>query len=92
MQNMILDIRSFEDKQALHQYFQEQLGFDDYYGANLDALYDELTSTTDPLSLTLRYPGKPTGEMKRYIPRLLAVFQDAMRENYNLSVQFQEAE
>ena len=91
MQNMILDIRSFEEKQALHQYLREQLGFDFYYGANLDALYDELTSITEPLSLTLRYPKKPKGEMARYIPRLLAVFQDAVRENYNLSVQFQEA-
>ena len=92
MQEILLDIRPFEDKTSLHQYFQERLGFSFYYGANLDALFDELTSATDAITILLRYPTRPRGKMIDYLPRLLGVFEDAARENYNLSVRFEEAE
>ena len=92
MQEILLDIRSFEDKVSLHGYFQEQLGFSFTYGANLEALFDELTSVTDAKSILLCYPTRPKGKMVDYLPRLLAVFEDAARENYNLSIRFEEGE
>ena len=92
MQEILLDIRSFEDKVSLHEYFLKQLGFSFTYGTNLEALFDELTSVTDARSILLRYPAKPKGKMIDYLPRLLAVFKDAMRENYNLSIRFEEEE
>ncbi len=92
MRNIILDIRPFAEKIALHQYLKEHLDFSFYYGANLDALFDELTSTTEPTSIVLRYPAHPTGKLADYLPRLLAVFQDSARDNYNLNLQFEELE
>ena len=92
MRDIVLDICAFDTKAAMHQYLKNQLEFSDYYGANLDALYDELTSTTENTALTLRYAAKPMGEMAHYLPRVLEVFQDAAQENYHLSVNYEEIE
>ena len=72
---------------SLHRYLKETLGFPFYYGANLDALYDELTSETSDLSVTVLLPEEPKGKMVEYLPRLCIVFEDAARENYHLKVQ-----
>lgn len=90
MKQIILDITPFEEKISLHRYLKETLDFPFYYGANLDALFDELTSTVDPILITLRYPKLPKGTMIDYFPRLLRVFEDAVRENYNLQITFEE--
>ncbi len=86
MREITLDLTSFEEKISLHRYFKEKLGFPFYYGANLDALYDELTSEMDSLSITVLYPKAPIGKMAEYMPRLLRVFEDAEHENYHLKV------
>ena len=89
MQSITLDITPFAEKISLHRYLKEQLDFPFYYGTNLDALFDELTSITDALLITLRYPKVPQGSMEDYLPPLLAVFRDAVHDNYNLHVVFE---
>ena len=91
MRQILLDITPFEDKISLHRYLKEQLDLPFYYGANLDALYDELSSITEATALTLRYSTAPRGKMIEYTPRLLTVFGEAARENYNLSLVVQAA-
>ena len=90
MHSIILDILPFTEKAEVHRYFQECMEFEEYYGCNLDALYEELTSMIEPVAVTLRYAAHPRGKMADYLPRLLSVFHDAARENYNLTVSFQE--
>lgn len=86
MQEVQLDITAFEEKISLHRYLKERLGLPFYYGGNLDALFDELSSITEPTHITLRYSTRPAGKMLEYTPRLLTVFGDAARENYNLKL------
>lgn len=86
MQEIQLDITSFEEKIPLHRYLKERLGFPFYYGGNLDALFDELSSITEPTHITLSYSTMPHGKMVEYTPKLLHVFDDAARENYNLKL------
>lgn len=90
MREVILELAPFEEKISLHRYLKETLDFPFYYGANLDALNDELTSETDALRIVVRYPAKPRGTMAEYLPRLLQVFDDAARENYHLNITFEE--
>lgn len=90
MREVTLDITPFEEKISLHRYFKEALDFPFYYGANLDALYDELTSEMDGLRVTVLYPATPKGKMVEYLPRLLRVFEDAARENYHLELTLTE--
>ena len=88
MREVTLDVTPFEEKISLHRYFKEMLDFPFYYGANLDALYDELTSETDDLRITVVVPKEPKGKMKEYLPRLTQVLEDAGKENYHLTITF----
>ena len=86
MRDITLDVTGFEEKISLHRYLKETLDFPFYYGGNLDALYDELSSETEPVHILLRYAKNPQGAMNAYTPRLLTVFEDAAKNNYNLKV------
>ena len=44
MRLLQLDMNKMGNEEEVHNYLTEQLGFPDYYGKNLDALYDMLTS------------------------------------------------
>ena len=90
MRDIVLDLTPFEEKISLHGYLKETLNFPFYYGANLDALHDELTSEMDNLHITVCYPAQPRGKMVDYQPRLLRVFRDAASVNYHLEIIYQE--
>ena len=90
MREVTLDLTRFEEKISLHTYLKETLAFPFYYGANLDALHDELTSETESLRITVCYPTHPRGKMVDYLPRLLRVFRDAQAQNYHLEVLYEE--
>ena len=90
MREITLNLTPFEEKISLHRYLKETLDFPFYYGANLDALHDELTSEVNNLHITLCYPENPKGKMVEYLPRLLLVFEDAARENYHLNITYQK--
>lgn len=90
MRDIILDLSPFEEKISLHRYLKEALDFPFYYGANLDALHDELASETHQTRITIRYPANPRGKMVDYQPRLLRVFRDAACENYHLEIHYEE--
>ena len=91
MTEILLDITKFDEKISLHSYLKEMLGFPFYYGANLDALYDELTTITKPMQITLLYTDRPIAGHERYIPRLVDVFKAAALDNYHLKLTLQEA-
>ena len=87
-----LDLTRFEEKISLHRYLKEELDFPFYYGANLDALHDELSSEVVPTRITVRYPAAPRGQMESYLPRLLRVFRDVAKENYHLEILYEEVQ
>lgn len=89
MREVTLDLTPFEEKISLHRYLKEALDFPFYYGANLDALHDELTSETNPMHITVLCPAMPKGKMAEYLPRLKRVFEDAALENYHLEISFE---
>ena len=46
MEEIIIDCSPIRTKEDLHSIFREALSFPDWYGNNLDALYDCLTDFT----------------------------------------------
>ena len=90
MRDITLDLTPFTEKISLHSYLKEALDFPFYYGANLDALHDELTSETHATRITVQYPLNPKGKMVDYLPRILCVFREAARENYHLEILYEE--
>ena len=82
---IILNLKDKRAPEEVHAYLQRALAFPDYYGKNLDALYDLLSCWDHPAVFVLRLP--EGGDMADYGRRLRRVFEDAARENRRLSVQ-----
>ena len=77
----ILDASQMASRRAAHAYLQEQLGFPEYYGKNLDALYDVLTELEDVEIAFINCPEEQT-----YFQKALRVFRDAAGENPGLTL------
>lgn len=74
-----LDGRRLSDRQEAHTYLQEMLPLPDYYGKNLDALYDVLTENNKDTILWILHASAVD-------PAIASVFEDAMEENPFLTV------
>ena len=49
--NVTVDCSSIKTREDLHRIFSTALSFPDWYGNNLDALHDQLTSLTGTIRL-----------------------------------------
>ena len=56
MKTAYINGREIADKQELHRVLAEQLEFPPYYGGNLDALYDLLSTAGEPCCGCWRMP------------------------------------
>ena len=88
MKHITLDCTLMTDPDEVHDLFARELEFPSYYGRNLDALYDML-STYPELELTLAN-STAIGKMFRYGDNLLLAIQDAEKANPLLTVILQE--
>src|SRR5690554_464926 len=76
-----LDGRDMTDKGSIHQYLQEKLGIVEYYGHNLDALYDILSTWDEDLTIQLSHSEDVLSHLDRYGETLLNTLQEASLEN-----------
>ena len=81
MKRALIDGRSCRDKQTLHRQLKDQLAFPDYYGNNLDALYDILSTAQEPFEIELINREELIGNLGGYADALLATLQDAAANN-----------
>ena len=82
-----LDARKMTEKSEAQKYLREQFSMPDYYGHNLDALYDCLTERDETdIVLTHLTPGAT------YARRVLRVLLDATRSNPQLTLQVVDEE
>lgn len=81
MHNITLDGRKIDNQEQLHAFLKESLELPDYYGNNLDALWDCLTGYVT-MPLTIRWVQIQESEKKLgdYSRLLLQLFQDAEEE------------
>ena len=83
-----LDLKSVKTPAEAQDFLKAALAFPDYYGKNLDALYDMLTQWDRGATLQLLLPATPAEGIREYLPRLRRIFEDAARQNPRLQVQF----
>ena len=81
MEKIILDGELMTSKTAVHKYIKEQLCFPDYYGENLDALWDLLSTMKREISIYLINEAEMIENLGEYGRLLVGVFQDASYEN-----------
>ena len=81
-----LDCREMTDKPALHAYLKEKLALPEYYGKNLDALYDVLTERGEQTDLVLKNWRALSEQLGGYGISLLETLRQASEENPHLEV------
>lgn len=84
---VIIDGRKITDKLELHAYMKEQCRFPDYYGNNLDALYDVLTERSEPLEIKVEYAEELKEILCGYGEAFLETLQDAAAENERITIE-----
>ena len=86
MKTIILDARKMFTKEKTHEYLAKKCGFPDYYGKNLDAAYDCL-STCGEMMITVEYADALEKNLGDYGKAFLKVLTDAGRKNSKLSIE-----
>ncbi|MSS63529.1 barstar family protein [Velocimicrobium porci] len=81
MKEIILNVSKFKNESDIHRYLKEQLNFPEYYGNNLDALYDVLTEINEKVTFRLK-----TENSSKLLQCIITVLYDAVAENSNLTI------
>ena len=81
MNNITLKLDKFNTKKELPGYLKKKLKFPDYYGENLDALFDCLTDISTDTAVDIRYDAE-----NEFQKTVLKVFSDAVSQNTHLAI------
>ena len=81
MNNITLKLNKFSDKNEIHNYLKKKMKFPDYYGGNLDALYDCLTDISADTAIDIRYDVE--NDLQKAV---LEVFSNAVAANTHLAI------
>ena len=81
MREVYLEGRLMTDRAAAHAEIKDKLSLPEYYGANLDALWDCLIEIGEETVITVRHPGAMFSALREYGCRLLMTFFEAEKEN-----------
>lgn len=89
MRKVLLDFKLAATPQQVQEYLAFKLEFPDYYGMNLDALYDSLSEIGEDTCIGV-FGTERDGEADRYLRMVKKVLRDAEEENPHLCVIFAE--
>lgn len=91
MDNTIfISLKGLTDRSGIHSVLRKALSFPDYYGNNLDALNDELTSITSAVNVVLMDWDSVPSNMEAYVKNLINVFETCAKENPNITFSLRE--
>lgn len=80
MKKITLDFENISNKEDMHKYLAEKFEFPDYYGKNLDALFECLTDIAEPTAVNI------INAINDYDEQIINVITSAEEENDNLAV------
>ena len=90
MNYIILDFNGINSLWTLHEYFKEVFNLPDYYGHNMDALWDCLDCSFEfPTTIVLKNIEKIPSEMNEATEIMLELFEDLQRDNEKVTVQIE---
>lgn len=83
MKTVTLDFSGRFGREEIQKYLKESFCFPDYYGNNLDALFDCLTNVAEDTKIVIA--GAPGAfESEPYLKAVRRVIEDAVQENSRL--------
>lgn len=88
MERIDLDGEQMQDRSKTHDHLTERLQLPDYYGRNLDALYDILSERREPMQLVVRHRETILVRLGKYGEALCRTLEDAALSNPWLEVLF----
>ena len=83
-----IDASKMQTRDDIHDYMEDIFDFTDYYGRNLDALYDRLQEVTDDIDLFFTHDAIAGILDVPYAYRTLMVLGKACDENPHLHILF----
>ena len=78
MKIVILDSKKMLEKEKMHEYFAKKFDLPEYYGRNLDALFDCLCEINEPMLIKLKNESALDVATKESLTQL---FRDVCSEN-----------
>ena len=84
MKRINIDGKALVSPKALHESLAAALSFPEYYGGNLDALYDVLTDICEPICLAIESSADAKEQLDGYWWSFLEVFSDAQAKTGKL--------
>lgn len=90
METLVLDGEKMLNRREAHDHLTERLALPDYYGRNLDALYDLLTEREGPTQIVIEHGNTLLSWLGDYGQALIQTMLDAERANPDLEVLFSE--
>jgi len=86
MKEIRLNGSKMVDKTAAHAYLKRRLSLPDYYGENLDALWDCLSTDFEPKKIIIYQPETIIEYLGSYGKLILQLFREVMEENQAIQV------
>lgn len=86
MKDVTLNCEEMTSKEATHTYLAMKLDFPNYYGKNLDALWDILSTVSEPLRIKLLNEEKLKVYLGDYGQSLLDVLNEAAEFNEKIII------
>ena len=90
MKEICLDGAKMPDKAAAHAYLKRKLDLPDYYGNNLDALWDCLSTDVSPKKIIIARPEMIARNLGSYGESLIKLFLEAAEERDNILVEIRK--
>ncbi len=88
MKYVVIDGNKINSKEELHEHLSRELTLPEYYGGNLDALFDCLTEIDYPVTFTFEATEELSDELGQYAVNLALVLHDASIANPNIIFDF----
>lgn len=86
MKYCVIDGKQIENKEMLHQTLKEALEFPEWYGNNLDAMYDLLTGMQEKVTIEIQDQEQLEAHLGAYAKAFLRVLRDAASEQERIHI------
>ena len=86
----IIDLEGAGSEDEIQERIEEALPLPDYYGENLDALYDVLTEYGNGWHIILLNTDDVDDDVRRYVDDMVGVFEDASAVADNMTVEIED--